>query len=142
MNLLSILQPMISNWSTPHPLGRRGERAAARYLKRKGYAIVSHSERGALGEIDLVAVDKRTVVFVEVKTRRRLDRGLPEEFVDDDKQRRLSRLALTFMRRHELLEEKGRFDIVSIAWPRDWRRPQIDHIEDAFAPVGFGQMFS
>ena len=67
---------------------------AAKFLRRKGYKILSRDERTGLGELDLVAIDGQTVVFVEVKTRRSADLGHPSEAVTLDKQRRMTRLAL------------------------------------------------
>jgi putative endonuclease len=90
----------------------------------------------------LVAVTDRTVVFVEVKTRRSHDRGHPADAVDAEKQRRLTRLALTYLKQHELLENPARFDVVSVTWPEDDQRPQIEHFENAFEAVGQWQMFS
>ena len=104
-------------------LGQRGERAAERYLRRLGYKIVARRERGPLGELDLVAVDGRTVVFVEVKTRRSHDAGHPAEAVGAEKQRRLTRLALAYLKRHDLLEYTARFDVVAVTWPDDARKP-------------------
>ena len=86
-------------------LGQRGELAAARYLKRQGYVIVARSDRGRLGELDLVAIDKQTVVFVEVKTRRSHEAGHPTESITADKQRRLTRSALAYLKRFDLLRE-------------------------------------
>lgn len=126
----------------PRPLGRRGEDAAARFLTRLGYQIVARGERGGLGEIDLVAVDGRVVVFVEVKTRRAHATGHPVEAVDDNKQRRLTRLALSWLRRHDLLENSSRFDIVAVTWPDDQCPPLIEHFKNAFEATGHGQMFS
>src|SRR3954468_5252024 len=83
------------------PLGRRGEDAAARYLKKLGYVIVARGHRDNIGEIDLVAVDGRTVVFIEVKTRTTHDAGHPADAVDEAKQRRLTRLALSYLKRHD-----------------------------------------
>ena len=88
-------------------LGQRGERAAARYLRSRGYKIVAAGDRTMLGELDLVAVDGRTVVFVEVKTRESHEAGHPVEAVDADKQARLTRLALAYLKRHDLLECRG-----------------------------------
>ena len=122
-------------------LGQRGERAAARFLQRLGYVIVARSDRGRLGEIDLVAVDGRTVVFVEVKTRRSHDAGHPADAVDQDKQRRLSRLAVTFLKRHALLEHSARFDVVAVTWPDAAGTPRIEHYPNAFEAIGQGQMF-
>ena len=112
------------------------------YLRRLGYRIVARRERGRLGELDLVAVDGRTVVFVEVKTRRTHQAGHPAEAVDLDKQRRLTRLALAFLKRHDLLEYPARFDVLAVTWPEGARRPVVEHIPNAFEAVGRGQMFS
>jgi putative endonuclease len=133
---------LFARWRRPEPLGRRGEREAERYLRRLGYIIVARGRRDRLGEIDLVTVDGRTVVFVEVKTRRSHDAGHPVEAVDEDKQRRLTRLALAFLKRHNLLECSARFDIVAVTWPEGARRPVIEHFQNAFEPSGQGQMFA
>lgn len=124
------------------PLGRRGENAAARYLARKGYKIVARGQRGQIGELDLVAVDGRTVVFVEVKTRTTQDAGHPADAVDEAKQRQLTRLALAFLQRHDLLEAKSRFDVVAITWPAGGRPPRIEHFPGAFEAVGSEGMYS
>jgi putative endonuclease len=124
------------------PLGRRGENAAARFLARRGCKIVARGQRGQIGEIDLVAVDGRTVVFVEVKTRTTQDAGHPADAVDQAKQRQLTRLALAFLQRHDLLEAKSRFDVVAITWPAGDRPPQIEHFPDAFEAIGSEGMFS
>ncbi len=123
-------------------LGRRGELAAEKHLKRLGYKIVRRSQRSSAGEIDLIAVDDRTVVFVEVKTRASHDKGHPAEAVDRTKQERLTRLALAFLKRHGLLEHSSRFDVVAVTWPDSDRRPIIEHFKNAFEPTGRGQMFS
>jgi putative endonuclease len=142
MNIWGRLRGWWQRRFPPRPLGERGEAAAARYLRRKGYKIVARSDRHRLGELDLVAVDRRTVVFVEVKTRRSHDTGHPAEAITPEKQRRLTRLALAFLKRHSLLETPARFDVVAITWPEDSRRPTIEHYQNAFEPVGEGQMFS
>jgi putative endonuclease len=125
----------------PKPLGRRGEDAAARYLRGLGYTIVACGHRDTIGELDLVAVDGRTLVFIEVKTRTTHDAGHPADAVDEAKQQRLTRLALSYMKRHDLLECKARFDVVAVTWP-DRGRPTIEHFKSAFEAVGFGGMFS
>ncbi|MBC8351524.1 MAG: YraN family protein [Planctomycetes bacterium] len=142
MSWLQQFRNRVQNWSAPPPLGVRGERAAARFLKRQGYIIVVHSERDRIGEIDLVAIDGKTIVFVEVKTRTSHDRGHPAEAVDQEKQRRLTRVALSYLRRHDLLEYSARFDVVAITWPANQKQPTIEHIKNAFEAVGSGQMFS
>jgi putative endonuclease len=125
----------------PKTLGQRGEAAAARYLKRLGYVIVARGSHIRRGEIDLIAVDGRTVVFVEVKTRVSHDAGHPAEAVDREKQRRLTRLAMVYLKRHHLLENSARFDVIAITWPKNQRRPTIEHFKNAFEPIGEGQMF-
>lgn len=125
-----------SRFFPPRPLGWRGERAAARFLRRRGYTILAHSDRSPLGEIDLVAVDGRTVVFVEVKTRQSAEDGHPAEFVDHTKQIHMTRAALAWLKRHRLLDHSARFDVVAVLWPDGARRPQIEHIPNAFEAAG------
>ncbi|MEM6798848.1 MAG: YraN family protein, partial [Planctomycetota bacterium] len=97
------------------PLGKRGERAAARYLRRRGYTIVAGGHRGRYGEIDLVAVwRKELVVFLEVKTRRNRRAGNPAESVGPDQQRRIVGSGLEFLKAHDLLDYPARFDIIAI----------------------------
>lgn len=121
--------------------GERGERAASSYLRRQGMRIIVRNYRGHGGEIDLIARDGDTLVFVEVKTRKA---GLPAEAVNLEKQRRLTRTALHFLQKHRLLEPgvPCRFDIVAITWPEMNRAPVIEHFANAFDAVGRGQMFS
>ena len=124
-------------------LGQRGEQAAARYLERLGYTIVARSDRSRFGELDIVAVDGQTIVFVEVKTRRsRSAEARPADAVDEDKQRRIARLALLFMKRHELLEYGSRFDIVAVTWPAGSSTPHIEHFQHAFEAPGPADWFS
>src|SRR6187549_1231551 len=123
-------------------LGQRGEDAAARYLRKLGYVILARGQRDKLGELDLVAVDGRTVVFIEVKTRTSHDAGHPADAVDDMKQRRLTRLALSYMKRHDLLECRARFDVIAVTWPEARGKPTIEHFQAAFEAVGFDGMFS
>ena len=123
-------------------LGQRGEAAAARYLKRRGYKILARGDRLGPGELDLVMLDGDTIVFVEVKTRQSREAGHPAEAVDQQKQRRLTRLAVTFLKRHRLLECPARFDIVAITWPAGKWFPTIEHIRNAFEAVGKWEFFS
>jgi len=131
---------------TRRSLGQLGEAAAARFLKRKGYKIVARSRRDRLGELDLIAVDgksrqDRTIVFVEVKTRRSHDAGHPAEAVHEDKQRRVTRLALSFLKRHHLHEYPARFDVVAVTWPDGPGEPTIEHLIGAFEATGLGDSF-
>ena len=127
----------------PHQsLGRRGEFVAVKFLKRLRYTILHRSYRILGGELDIVAVDGRTVVFVEVKTRVSLDAGHPAEAVDDRKQKQLAQLALAYLRRYQLLEFSARFDVIAVTWPAGQKKPTIEHIKNAFESPGRGQMFS
>ena len=132
----------LSRFRPTKSLGDRGEEAAARYLRGRGYKIVARHDRAVLGELDIVAVDGRTVVFVEVKTRASQEAGHPAEAVDRDKQHRLSRMALAYLRRHELLECASRFDVVAVTWPPGTQTPAIEHIAGAFKAAGPGSMYN
>ncbi len=140
--MFAAISQRIRQWLSPPTLGQRGERAAVKFLKRLGYIIVAESSRDKTGEIDIVAVDGRTIVFVEVKTRTSHIAGHPADAVDVDKQQRLSRLALRYLRRHDLLEKRWRFDIIAVTWPDERRRPLIEHFVSDFEPADQGQMFS
>jgi putative endonuclease len=112
------------------PLGRRGERAAEKYLRRNGYRIVARNFRAAGAEIDLVAMDGETLVFVEVKTRRSRISGAPEEAVDERKQTRMRRAAEVFARRYRADEVEMRFDIAAV--DASGRRLEIELLRNAF----------
>lgn len=122
-------------------LGNSGERAAARYLRRQGFRIVSRQYTNKVGEIDLIAQDQETIVFVEVKTRRSLAAGHPTDAVDQRKQAKLSKTALSYLKQNQLLNQSARFDVVSVIWPDGQRKPVIEHYRNAFPAVGKGQMF-
>jgi putative endonuclease len=124
------------------PLGERGEIVAARFLKKRGYRIATTRLRQRYGEIDIIAVDGKTIVFVEVKTRRLDLTTQPAEAVDRIRQQRMTRAALAFLKFHNLLEYASRFDIVEIIWPTEAKEPEIRHIVDAFPAVGHGQMYN
>ena len=142
MKVTSLAYRLRVAWQNYQSLDRRGERAAERHVRKLGYKIVARRERGRLGELDLVAVDGRTIVFIEVKTRRSHDKGLPADAVDADKQQRLTRLALAYLKRHDLLEHSARFDVIGVTWPEGAKRPTIEHYQNAFPAIGRGQMFS
>jgi putative endonuclease len=141
MRWLTPIQEQLRTLLVPKPLGRRGEDVAARYLRRLGYVIVARGHRDNIGELDLVAVDGRTVVFIEVKTRTSHDAGHPADAVDEAKQKRLTRLALSYLKRHDLLECATRFDVVAVTWPPRGK-PTIEHFKSAFEAVGMHGMFS
>ena len=94
--------------------GRLGEETAARYLTSKGLEILERNARFRQGEIDLVALDGSTVVFVEVKTRRTSTYGAPQEAVHYRKQARLRLVASVWLATRGWNEATCRFDVVAI----------------------------
>jgi len=107
-------------------LGAEGEERAARHLERAGFRIVARNWRSRLGELDIVALDGETVVFVEVKLRHEPFNAL--EAVDRRKQHRLSRLAFDFLKRHGMLGVSARFDVVAV----EGRTLACTHVPNAF----------
>lgn len=122
-------------------LGDNGERHAARFLKQQGFRILHRQYRSRLGEIDLVAQDGDCLVFVEVKTRRSDVAGHPVEAVTRAKQKKLTGLALHYLKSHGQLESRARFDVVAVIWPRQGRSVDVKHFPNAFPAIGDGQMF-
>lgn len=110
--------------------GQTGEKAAAIFLKSKGYKIIQHNYRVAGAEIDLVASCGDILCFVEVKTRKSCDHGAPEAFVTPAKQRRIIRAARVFSARKPYRNYRVRFDVVSVL--REVDSLACDHIENAF----------
>ncbi|MCX8116706.1 MAG: YraN family protein [Desulfobacterota bacterium] len=111
-------------------LGAKGEEIALRFLKKRGYRILERNYVCKMGEIDLIAKEKDTLAFVEVKTRRSSRFGPPEEAVDRRKQEQLSRAALFYLKERGLEQEKARFDVVAVQWGPEG--PQVELIRNAF----------
>jgi putative endonuclease len=111
-------------------LGKEGERVAEQYLKNKGYKLVERNYRCPVGELDLIVLDRRVVVFVEVKTRSGRGYGSPLEAVEFRKQRKMIQAAQYFLSAKKLHQRDARFDVVGISWPG--RDPEVEHIENAF----------
>ncbi len=111
--------------------GRAGEDMAHRYLRSHGCTIVARNyrTRSGSGEIDLVAWQGETLIFVEVKTRASADFGAPEGAVDEEKRGKLQRAARDYARRANVAWQETRFDIVSIVLGY---RPEIEWVRDAF----------
>ena len=127
---------------TRQRFGNQGEAEAARFLEGLGYKILHRQLRGRYGELDLVALDGETIVFVEVKTRASTAAGHPTESITVAKQKKITRSALEFLKHHRWLNRKARFDVVSIIWPKGGEPPLLQHYINAFEPTGFGQMYS
>jgi putative endonuclease len=112
-------------------LGQRGEKLAAEYLLAAGYRIISRNHRNRYGEIDIIARVAKTLVFVEVKTRKNDLFSHPSEAVTIRKQIQISKVAMDYLSKNNLAEVSSRFDVVAILLP-DIGPPQIDLIQDAF----------
>lgn len=111
-------------------LGDRGENLAAKHLRDLGYKILLRNYRCGAGEIDIIARDGNTLVFVEVKTRTN-DDPMPEDQVNSVKQHQLTKAAKVYLARYGTPQPPARFDVVAIIWP-DGRDPRIRHTPDAF----------
>jgi putative endonuclease len=112
-------------------LGRSGEEIAAAYLRRKKFRIVCRGFRFHKGEIDIIARDGDTLVFIEVKTRRNQDFGRPEDAVTPLKQNQIRRLAEAYLAMNNLADVPCRFDVLSLFWNEE-EGPRVRHIKDAF----------
>ncbi len=119
--------------------GKKGEELAAKFLCKNGYTILERNFRLKLGEIDLVCKKSNTIVFVEVKTRKNLKFGFPEESVDLRKRAKLNQVASVYISRLSELQPAltevnldYRFDIVSIIMDFEGKVNSIKLIENAF----------
>ncbi|MFC1594520.1 YraN family protein [Candidatus Omnitrophota bacterium] len=112
-------------------LGAAGEAAALHYLSKHGYVIREKNLKSRLGEIDIIAREKDTLCFIEVKTRSDLQKGYPQEAITPHKQRQIARVALQYVKKNNLFGKKTRFDIVSII-VGDEGTPRIKLIKNAF----------
>ena len=110
--------------------GETGESLAAWYLKKNGYKIIEQNYRTQLGEIDIIAKEKKTIVFVEVKARKSTRFGNPKWAVTPKKQRKISMVALYYLKTTNQINTKARFDVVAITSNQD--QPQIEIVKNAF----------
>jgi putative endonuclease len=110
--------------------GTQSESLAARQLKKKGYKILEQNYRTKLGEIDIIAKDKKTIVFVEVKARRSSHFGNPKWAVTLKKQKKISMVALYYLKTTNQSQARARFDVVSISSAQE--KPEIEIIKNAF----------
>ena len=113
-------------------LGQKGETLAARFLKKLGYHIIVRNYRCRTGEIDIIARDGTTLVFIEVKTRASLTFGTPAMAITVKKQRQISRAAENYLAQNHLFDDSARFDVISVFLPVGCKKNQIDHIKNAF----------
>ncbi|MCK4881833.1 MAG: YraN family protein [Candidatus Omnitrophica bacterium] len=112
-------------------LGQAGEDAAVAFLEHEGYQILRRNFRNKFGEIDIIAKDRDTVCFVEVKTRTSEAYGSPFESVTKAKQRKIIYVALSYLSAQRREETNVRFDVVSVILG-DEEGPQVEIIKNAF----------
>jgi len=111
-------------------IGRKGEDIASQFLRKKGYKIIGRNYKTNLGEIDIIAKDADTIVFIEVKTRADNSFAHPFESVHAKKRQKLKNLALLYMKKQKK-EFPARFDVLSIVLKANGPH-EIEHIKDAF----------
>ena len=111
--------------------GKKGEELAAEMLTGKGYEVIARNWRFRNAEIDIIAKKNKTVVFVEVKTRKSFYLSEPSFTVNKAKQKLLIGAADAFIKQKNL-DAEARFDIVSIVFNQEQKK--IEHLEDAFYP--------
>ena len=111
-------------------LGKKGEEVALSYLKSKKYKIIEKNLRNRFGEIDIIAKDKGTLVFIEVKTRTSEAFGTPIQGINERKQERLKQLAMRYLAEKGLIDQEVRFDVLGIL--QTGKETKIEHIPNAF----------
>ena len=114
-------------------LGSWGEAAAARFLEGRGYLVRETNYRCPEGEIDIVAQKDDCLVFVEVRTRRSLGFGTPEESVTAAKKEKLTNTALYYVATHTGLPADWQVDVVAVEVGQDGEVRRLEHIEDALS---------
>ena len=130
---LTALLSDVSRFRSAKRLGNEGERATAAYLEERGYHILERNFCCRGGEVDLIALDGSTLVFVEVKLRRSLARGAPIEAVTSVKETRVRRAAQVYLAFCGQLFTRIRFDVVAVM--KSGKRTDITHLKAAFATI-------
>ena len=110
--------------------GKESEALAVRHLKKNGYKILEQNYRNKVGEIDIIAKDNGVLVFVEVKARKTIYYGDPKWAVTPRKQRKISMVALYYLKTTKQTQVKARFDVVALSLAKD--NPRIEIIKNAF----------
>lgn len=137
---MNLLKNLMSKPAPPPPTadgnkgtGELGEELASHFLIARGYRILERNFRCKGGEVDIIARDpkEKSLVFIEVKTRRGLSYGVPQLAVTPFKQRQISKAALTWLGKNRLHDQNARFDVIAILLHTDGQHA-IDHIKNAF----------
>ena len=120
----------------PKKLWIKGENLAKKFLKKNGYKILKRNYVSKNGEIDIVAYDRGTIAFVEVKTRLSESFGPPELAITNEKRSKIIRTALNYLITNKIEEMDYRFDVVSILFKKDSNNPNIELLKNAFTADG------
>ena len=113
--------------------GQDGEQIATEFLQRQGYRIEERNYRVRQGEVDIIAWDGATLVFVEVKTKSNAGFGHPEEMVDARKQRTLAQVAMVYVQQKHVEHTALRFDVIAVRLGTTI--PDVSHYPAAFSPA-------
>lgn len=114
----------------PSNIGKVGEEIAGNYLIKKGYVILEKNFRYGHGEIDIIAKDGETLVFVEVKTKKHGDFGDPLYWISRKKQLQIGKIARAYLYQKGIDEIDCRFDVITLQWEKGSYK--IEHLQDAF----------
>ena len=115
--------------ATRKEIGNKGEENAVNFLFANGYEVLERNYRFGRGEVDIIALKSSVMVFIEVKSRKNINFGYPETFLNEPQQDRIHRAAEEYVLQKEWQGEI-RFDIIAILW--DSKEPTLEHFEDAF----------
>ena len=116
--------------NSPQRFGKQVEELAARHLKRRGYKIIARNYRTKAGEIDIIAREGRTLVFIEVKGRQSARYGSAKAAVTPRKQHQVSKVALWYLKENDQMDAKARFDVVAVT--RQDGEDRIEIVRNAF----------
>lgn len=111
--------------------GSKGEEIACDYIAKLGYKIIERNYQFGHGEIDIIAKDGSTLVFIEVKYRKNLEFGPPEFAITKGKQYQIKKTASAYLWENNLTDKLSRIDVIAILHLKD-QKPKINHIINAF----------
>jgi putative endonuclease len=117
-------------------LGALGERIAKEHIEKLGYRIIETNFRCREGEIDIIAQEGEQLVFVEVRTRRGLDFGSPEESITVSKRQKLIEVAYAYLQSHEVLSPSWRIDVVAVELGMGGTVSRVELIQNAVSGDG------
>jgi putative endonuclease len=113
--------------------GQQGEQMAVQFLRHRGYRIAQQNYRCRVGEVDIIAWDGPTLVFIEVKTKGQTTFGAPQAMVDTHKQKKIVHVAMVYVQEQRLQDTNLRFDVVAITL-LPGASPEVTHVPGAFTP--------